>query len=143
MRMIARSERVKGQDVKTAKHPVYELTTYELNERRSALERAIKEIPSDAPVPEGLRNDLADTIAEQDQRARIRQASRRSGDQDHYSVRQLTTAELERTRRELQANLGLITPDSPAHVPIQAHMRAIDAELAERTGNQQASGVLP
>lgn len=129
--------------MKKPKRPVYELTTYELNARRSALERAIEEIPSDAPVPEGLRNDLADVIAEQDQRARIRQASRRSGNQDHYCVRQLSTAELERTRRELQANLGLITPDSPAHVPIQAHMRAIDSELAERTGNQQASGVLP
>ena len=105
----------KGQDVKKPKRPVYELTTYELNARRSALERAIEEIPSDAPVPEGLRNDLADVIAEQDQRARIRQASRRSGNQDHYCVRQLSTAELERTRRELQANLGLITPDSPAH----------------------------
>ena len=44
--------------------------------------------------------------------------------------------ELERTKRELQANLGLITPDSPAHVPIQAHMRAIDAELAERADNR-------
>ena len=129
--------------MKKPKRPVYELTTYELNARRSALERAIEEIPSDAPVPEGLRNDLADVIAEQDQRARIRQASRRSGNQDHYCVRQLSTAELERTRRELQANLGLITPDSPAHVPIKAHMRAIDTELAERTGNQQASGVLP
>ena len=141
--MIASSERVKGTDVKTAKHPVYELTTYELNEHRSALERAIEEVPFDSPVPEGLRKDLADVIAEQDQRARIRQASRRSANQDHYCVRQLTTAELERTRRELQANLGLITPDSPAHVPIQAHMRAIDTELAERAGNHQASGVLP
>ena len=57
-----------------------------------------------------------------------------------HDVRQLTTAELEHTKRELQANLGLINPDSPAHVPIQAHMRAIDTELAERAGNQQASG---
>ncbi len=129
--------------MKTAKRPVYELTTYELNEQRSAVERAIKEIPSDAPIAEGLRHHLADVLAEQDQRARIRQASRRSDNQDHYSVRQLTTAELERTRRELQANLGLITPDSPAHVPIHAHMGAIDTELAERAGNQQASGVLP
>ena len=58
----------------------------------------------------------------------------------YHDVRQLTTAELERTRRELQANLGLINPGSPAHVPIQAHMRAIDTELTERAGNQQASG---
>jgi hypothetical protein len=57
-----------------------------------------------------------------------------------HDVRQLTTAELERTRRELQANLGLINTDSPAHVPIQAHRRAIDTELAYRAGSQQASG---
>ena len=52
--------------MKAAEHPVYALTTYELDERRSALERAIKEFPSDAPVPEGLRDDLADVIAEQE-----------------------------------------------------------------------------
>ena len=49
-----------------------------------------------------------------------------------HDVRQLTTAELELTMRELHANLSLISPDSPAHVPILAHMRAIDAELARR-----------
>ena len=58
----------------------------------------------------------------------------------YYDVGQLTTAELERDKRELQANLGLINPGSPAHVPIQAHMRAIDTELAERAESQQVSG---
>ncbi|MGH3408046.1 MAG: hypothetical protein ACRDRJ_36930 [Streptosporangiaceae bacterium] len=52
-----------------------------------------------------------------------------------HDVRQLTTAELERAKRQLQANLALLTPQSPAHVPIQAQMQAIDAELAERAGN--------
>ena len=67
-----------------------------------------------------------------------------------HDVGQLTTAELERTMRDLRTNLGLISPDSPAHVPILAHMRAIDAELARRAGNQQPhgsqrtdSGILP
>ena len=67
-----------------------------------------------------------------------------------HDVGQLTTAELELTMRDLRANLGLISPDSPAHVPILAHMRAIDAELARRAGNQQPhggqrhdSGILP
>jgi hypothetical protein len=105
------------------KHPVYALTTYELTERRSALEHAIREIPPDATTPERLRDDLAEVIAEQDERARIRQVSRRNDDQDHYCVKQLTTSELGRVKRELQANLGLITADSPARVPIQAHMR--------------------
>ncbi len=57
-----------------------------------------------------------------------------------HDVGQLTTAELERVKRDLQANLGLINPGSPAHVPIQAHMQAIDTELAERAGCRQASG---
>ena len=33
----------------------------------------------------------------------------------HHDVTQLTTAELERTKRQLQANLGLITQNSPSH----------------------------
>jgi hypothetical protein len=49
-----------------------------------------------------------------------------------HDVSQLTTAELERARRDLHANLGLITQGSSMHAPIQAHMRAINAELAER-----------
>ena len=57
-----------------------------------------------------------------------------------HDVRQLTTAELELRMRELRANLSLISPDSPAHVPILAHMQAIDAELARRAGNQQPRG---
>ena len=57
-----------------------------------------------------------------------------------HDVRQLTTAELERAKRDLHTNLGLITPDSPAHVPIQTQMRAIDAELAERAENQKVNG---
>ena len=129
--------------MKTAQHPVYALTTYELNERRRALEHAIRDIPPDAPVPEYLRDDLAGVIAEQDERARIRQVSRGNDDQDHYCVRQLTTSELERVKRELQANLGLITADSPARVPIQAHMRAIDTELAKRADRHHANGELP
>ena len=60
----------------------------------------------------------------------------------YQDVTGLTTAELERAKRELQANLSLIASHSPAHLPIQAHMRPIDAELAGlagRAGNQQAS----
>jgi hypothetical protein len=67
-----------------------------------------------------------------------------------HDVSQLTTAELELARRQLRASLGLITTGSPAHVPIMAHMQAIDAELAGRAGGQQRgegqrhdSGMLP
>jgi len=52
-----------------------------------------------------------------------------------HDVSRLTSRELERTRRELQASLALARPDSPARVPILAHMSAIDTELAERTAD--------
>ena len=51
-------------------------------------------------------------------------------------VSALTSGELERTRRELAASLALARPGSPARVPIQAHLSAIDAELAGRAGQQ-------
>jgi hypothetical protein len=54
-----------------------------------------------------------------------------------HDVSQFTMAELELTRRELRANLALIAPNPPRTWPIRTHMRAIDAELAGRTGNQQ------
>jgi hypothetical protein len=57
-------------------------------------------------------------------------------------VSQLTTAELELTIRQLRANLALITPSSPAHVPILAHIRAIDTELARRAGNPAQASAL-
>ena len=58
-----------------------------------------------------------------------------------HDVGQLTTAELELTIRQLRANLALITFSSPAHVPILAHIRAIDTELARRADNPaQVSG---
>ena len=44
-----------------------------------------------------------------------------------HDVSQLTTAELELTRRQLRANLALIAPGSPAHVPILAQASATTA----------------
>ena len=49
-------------------------------------------------------------------------------------VSDLTSGQLERTKRELAASLALARPDSPARVPIQAHLTAIDTELAGRAG---------
>jgi hypothetical protein len=51
-------------------------------------------------------------------------------------VSSLTLRELERIRRELQASLALARPDSPARVPILAHISAINTELAGRAGRQ-------
>jgi hypothetical protein len=59
-----------------------------------------------------------------------------------HDVTMLTARELERAKRELQANLALARPGSPARVPIQAHLSAIDAELSKRSrrhGGQEQS----
>ena len=57
-----------------------------------------------------------------------------------HDVSGLTTAELERTRRELQASLALARPGSAAGVPILAHLSAINTELAGRSAGCGASG---
>ena len=49
-----------------------------------------------------------------------------------YEVRMLAPGQLERARRELRASLALARPDSPARVPIQAQLNAVEAELARR-----------
>jgi hypothetical protein len=51
-------------------------------------------------------------------------------------VSTLTLRELERIRRELQASLALARPDSPARIPILAHISAINIEQAGRAGRQ-------
>ena len=53
------------------------------------------------------------------------------GDRPH-DVSGLTSAELERARRDLEVSLALAFPGSPVRVPILAEMSAIDAELDER-----------
>ena len=58
-----------------------------------------------------------------------------------HDVAGLTAGELERARRELQASLALARPDSPVRVPILARLRAVDAEVAERTGQGLAGRV--
>ncbi len=58
-----------------------------------------------------------------------------------HDVTGLTAGELERARRELHASLALIRPDPAVRVPILAHLRAIDAELAQRDGQSRPSEV--
>jgi hypothetical protein len=116
--------------VETPKHPVHALTTYELRDYRRALEHAITAISRDVPVQTHLRRKLETVIAEQEDRARLAM-------RDH-DVTRLTGRQLKRVRRELQAGLALVRPDSPARVPILAQMSAIDTELAGRTGDRPA-----
>ena len=48
-------------------------------------------------------------------------------------VSNLTSAELERARRDLDISLALAFPGSPVRMPILAELSAIDRELAART----------
>ena len=57
-----------------------------------------------------------------------------------HDVSGLTDAELERTKRDLQASFALARPGSAASVPILAHLSAIDTELAKRSAGCGASG---
>jgi hypothetical protein len=51
-----------------------------------------------------------------------------------HDVSDMTTDELQRARRDLEASLALARPGSVTRVPIMAQVRAIDQELAERRG---------
>jgi hypothetical protein len=55
--------------VSQPKHPVSQLTTYELRDYRRQLEHAIADLPPPAPVQADLRRRLDEVIAEQDHRA--------------------------------------------------------------------------
>jgi hypothetical protein len=44
----------------------------------------------------------------------------------------MTSAELQRARRDLEVSLALAFPGSSVRVPILAHLSAIDAELDQR-----------
>jgi hypothetical protein len=52
----------------------------------------------------------------------------------------LTAGELGRGSRDLQVNLALARPDSPARVPILAHLSAIEADLTGRDAGTAESG---
>lgn len=47
-------------------------------------------------------------------------------------VSNLTSAELQRARRDLEISLALAFPASPVRVPILEELSAIDAELNQR-----------
>ena len=56
-----------------------------------------------------------------------------------HHVRGMTDDELERAHRHLLVSLTLTVPCSAVREPILAHMRAIDAELAERASRRPAT----
>ena len=115
------------------RRPSGRLTPRQLDLYASQLERCLKALGTDAPIRADVQRELAAVRAEQEARA---------GAGDHHDpgrphdVSGLTAGQLERARRELAANLALVRPDSPARVPILAHLSAIDTELAGRADGQ-------
>ncbi len=56
-----------------------------------------------------------------------------------HDVTALTADELERAKRELRASHALARPGSHARVLIQAHMSAVDTELAGRSAGPRVT----
>jgi hypothetical protein len=115
------------------RRPVSQLSTRELDLYGNQLERCLKALSTNAPIRADVQRELAAVHAVRQSRTQSSQPQQPSRPRD---VSGLTASELERTRRELAANLALVRPDSPARVPILAHISAIDIELAGRSGQQ-------
>src|SRR5712691_7641452 len=113
--------------------PAGQLTTRELDLYGSQLARCLKALGTDAPIRADVQRELATVRAERQSRAGAGEPHHPGRPRD---VSGLAASELQRTRRELAANLALVRPDSPARVPILAHISAINTELAGRTGRQ-------
>ena len=50
-------------------------------------------------------------------------------------LKTMPDGELRATRRDMQAGLGLMRPESPMYAPARAYMDAVTAELTRRTGH--------
>ena len=108
---------------------VSQLSPRELDLYGNQLERCLKALSTGAPIRADVQRELAAVHAVRRSRSQAGQSQQHCRPRD---VSGLTTSELERTRRELAANLALVRPDSPARAPILAHISAIDTELARR-----------
>ncbi|MGD0243123.1 MAG: hypothetical protein ABSB59_22800 [Streptosporangiaceae bacterium] len=115
------------------RRPVSQLSTREVDLYGNQFERCLKALSTDAPIRADVQRELAAVHALRQSRIQASQPPRPCRPRD---VSGLAAGELERTRRELTANLGLARPDSPARAPILAHISAIDTELARRTDQQ-------
>jgi hypothetical protein len=109
---------------------VSQLSPRELDLYGNQLERCLKALSAGAPIRADVQRELAEVHAVRRSRGQVGQPQQHCRPRD---VSGLTISELERTRRELAANLALVRPDSPARGPILAHIGAIDTELARRT----------
>ncbi len=114
--------------------PLVQLTTSELDRYAHQLARRLMAPDTAAPIRLHVQDELTAVRAEQDARAAASGGPRRQPD-----VAAMRPGELERALRELAASLALARPGSPVRAPIQAHLAAIDAELAARAATRPDS----
>lgn len=57
-------------EIDQPRHPLHQLTTYELRDYRKSLEHALTALPEHAPVRAQLRDKLGAVLAEVEDRAR-------------------------------------------------------------------------
>jgi hypothetical protein len=113
------------------RRPVSQLSIRELDLYGNQLERRLKALSTGAPIRADVQRELAAVHAVRQPRTQAGQSQQHCRPRD---VSGLTASELERTRRELAANLALVRPDSPARGPILTHITTIGTELARRSG---------
>ena len=109
------------------RHQIGQFPARELDLYGSQLARCLQALGTNAPIRADIQRELATVHAEQASRASAAEPGRAP------DVSGLTSGELERVRRELQASLTLARVGSPTRGPILAHLGAIDTELAART----------
>jgi hypothetical protein len=116
---------------------IVQLANRELDLYGNQLARCLQALGTAAPIRADVQRELDTVRAEQASRASASETGRAP------DVSGLTSVELERTRRELQASLALARPGSPMRGPILAHLGAIETELARRTaGSDQAPSAI-
>ena len=117
------------------RHRIGQFPARELDLYGNQLARCLQALGTNAPIRADIQRELGTVRAEQASRASASEPGRLP------DVTGLTPGELDRTRRELAANLALARPGSPMRGPILAYLSTIETELAWRTAAQP--GQLP
>lgn len=117
------------------RHRIVQLANRELDLYGNQLARCLQALGTNAPIRADIQHELTTVRAEQASRASASEPGRLP------DVSGLTSGELDRTRRELQASLALARPGSPMRGPILTQLAAIETELSGRTAGQP--GQLP
>jgi hypothetical protein len=112
------------------RHRIGQFPARELDLYGNQLARCLQALGTNAPIRADIQRELATVRAEQASRASASEPGRLP------DVTGLTSGELDRTRRELQASLALARPGSPMRGPILAYLRTIETELTGRTARQ-------